>query len=162
MNPKWVYVKPKMGNSQARRNTIKISGHLLRGPKMRFWWIFTPLLVAGCAFERADLAKQAQTSLQGRSRAAILACMGPPARQAKDGTQEVFGYDSGGNEQRFSTISSGRNNRFTTGYASTRYCTVDIVMYDGVVDNVIYRGATGGLLTQGEQCAYAVAACVPQ
>jgi hypothetical protein len=36
---------------------------------------------------------------------------------------------------------------------------VNIVMTNGVVSEVNYTGPTGGLLTQGEQCAYAVQNC---
>jgi hypothetical protein len=41
-----------------------------------------------------------------------------------------------------------------------RFCKVDIVMTKGVVSEVNYSGPTGGILTQGEQCAFAVQNCV--
>lgn len=37
------------------------------------------------------------------------------------------------------------------GVASRRFCTVNIVMTDGVVNRVNYVGPTGGLLTSGER-----------
>jgi hypothetical protein len=46
------------------------------------------------------------------------------------------------------------------GSGATRFCTINIVMAGGAVSEVNYRGPTGGLLTRGEQCAYAVDACV--
>jgi hypothetical protein len=35
-----------------------------------------------------------------------------------------------------------------------------VVMSGGAVSAVNYQGPTGGLITAGEQCAYAVDACV--
>jgi hypothetical protein len=43
--------------------------------------------------------------------------------------------------------------------ASRRYCTVNVVMSDGLVSRVNYAGPTGGPLTGGEQCAFAVENC---
>jgi hypothetical protein len=37
---------------------------------------------------------------------------------------------------------------------------VNVVMTDGRVSNVNYVGDTGGPITQGEQCAFAVRNCV--
>ena len=47
-----------------------------------------------------------------------------------------------------------------TAVSSNRFCNVNIVMTAGLVSAVNYTGPTGGLLTAGEQCAFAVNACV--
>ena len=49
-----------------------------------------------------------------------------------------------------------------TAVSSSRFCNVNIVMTAGLVSAVNYTGPTGGLLTAGEQCAYAVDPCVKQ
>jgi hypothetical protein len=46
-----------------------------------------------------------------------------------------------------------------TGVSTRRYCVVNVVIQAGVVSQVNYTGPTGGLLTGGEQCAFAVEAC---
>jgi hypothetical protein len=53
-----------------------------------------------------------------------------------------------------STLGSG------FGVSSRRYCTVNVVVSAGRVSRVNYSGPTGGLLTAGEQCAFAVQNCL--
>jgi hypothetical protein len=45
---------------------------------------------------------------------------------------------------------------FDTAVTRPRSCTVNVTMTNGRVERVNYIGPTGGLLTPGEQCAYAV------
>ena len=46
------------------------------------------------------------------------------------------------------------------GVARRFFCTVNVVMANGVVTRVNYVGPTGGSQTSGEQCAFAVQNCV--
>jgi hypothetical protein len=103
--------------------------------------------LGGCAMQRAELDQQAQTSMIGMPREKVLACMGPPAQKATEGQTEVWAYNTS------PTIV------LNEGSGATRFCTINIVMAGGAVSAVNYRGPTGGLLTRGEQCAYAVEAC---
>lgn len=113
--------------------------------------------LGACAIQRAQVANDAQTKMIGLTKEQVLACMGPPANQAAVGRTEVWSYDSG-NGQRDVLVSG---NRFIAGATATqRFCTVNIAMTEGLVSNVSYVGPTGGLLTQGEQCAFAVQSCV--
>jgi hypothetical protein len=138
--------------------------------------IILSIMLAGCAIERAQVAESAQSQMSGMSREQVLACMGPPGQRMTEGQTEVWSYGSGGKTiaQAFgdssttgsamisgnsiygsaSTTSSG------TAIAERRYCVVNIVMTGGTVSAVNYSGPTGGLLTSGEQCAYAVRPCV--
>jgi hypothetical protein len=104
--------------------------------------------LGGCALQRAEVAQTAQVSMIGMPREKVLACMGPPAQKATEGQTEVWAYNTS------PTI------MLDQGSGATRFCTVNIVMAGGSVSAVNYRGPTGGLLTRGEQCAYAVDACV--
>lgn len=138
--------------------------------------IVAALLLAGCAFERAKVAQDAQGSMVGLAKEQVLACMGPPQNKATEGQTEVWSYASGngynstiaatnvqtngqaqvvGNQVYGSSNSSG----FGTAVSRRRFCTVNVVMTGGFVSAVNYQGPTGGLLTGGEQCAYAVEAC---
>jgi hypothetical protein len=45
------------------------------------------------------------------------------------------------------------------GDCLSRYCNVSVVMADGRVSRINYTGPTGGALTGGEQCAFAVQNC---
>jgi hypothetical protein len=44
--------------------------------------------------------------------------------------------------------------------SESRFCTINLVMSGGRVSRVNYVGPTGGLLTRGEQCAFALENCV--
>ena len=134
------------------------------------------MLLAGCSFQRAQVAQDAQASMMGLPKEQVLACMGPPQNKAAEGQTEVWSYASGngynstiaatniqtngqaqvvGNQVYGSSNSSG----FGTAVSKRRFCTVNVVMTGGFVSAVNYQGPTGGLLTGGEQCAYAVEAC---
>jgi hypothetical protein len=122
------------------------------------------LLAGGCAIQRAVVASEAKDHMVGFSKEQILACMGPPASKATEGATEVWSYGSGDG----TTISSaqatggtmfGRPTVNAIGMSQQRFCTVNVIMTGGRVSRVNYSGPTGGLLTAGEQCAYAVANC---
>ncbi len=83
--------------------------------------------------------------------------MGAPVNKAAEGNTEVWGYTSGNGM----TVASASYDRYGgTAVSSSRFCNINIVMASGRVSAVNYNGPTGGLLTAGEQCAYAVDACV--
>ncbi|HEY6895853.1 MAG TPA: hypothetical protein VI279_01220 [Rhodocyclaceae bacterium] len=147
------------------------------------------LVLPGCAIERAQTAAVAQVSMVGMQKDAVLACMGIPQSKSVEGSVEVWSYGSGdGRTDTFSTANSNTTtkvaavaaaanvgpatvaagsataNSQTDAHAHSmskkRSCTVNVVMTDGRVSRVNYQGPTGGLLTKGEQCAYAIENCV--
>ncbi len=123
-------------------------------------WLFAFLFsIAGCsaARERAIVAQDAQTKMVGLSKEQVLSCMGVPAAKAAEGQTEVWTYNSG-NGRAVGVALSGSETTFAT--SSRRYCIVSIVMTAGKVSRVNYAGPTGGLITGGEQCAFAVQNCV--
>jgi hypothetical protein len=106
--------------------------------------------------------------------------MGPPVAKAAEGATEVWSYNSGNGHTQVASFGHSMTNAsadgftlgnqthvsgnaFTTGsgfgVAKRRYCTMNIVMSAGRVSRVNYSGPTGGLLTAGEQCAFAVQNC---
>jgi hypothetical protein len=93
----------------------------------------------------------------GLSKEQVLTCMGAPANKAAEGATEVWGYHSG-NGMTVVDASYGRYGGTAVG--TSRFCNINIVFASGHVSAVTYAGPTGGLLTAGEQCAYAVDACV--
>ena len=142
-----------------------------------FVWPAMITLITGCAVERAQVAADAQGKMVGMTKEQVLACMGPPANKAAEGATEVWSFDSGNGRtdihtfgQSTTSASAYGNGNYATGSASSmgsgfgvatrRFCRVNVVMTGGRVSNVNYSGPTGGLLTQGEQCAYAVSNCV--
>lgn len=133
--------------------------------------------LAGCAVERAQVAESAQTKMVGLSREQVLACMGPPVNKLAEGKTEVWAYASGDGSRTSVSFADANTHGTVTGnsgYAtinantsasgitssSARYCVVNIVMANGAVSRVNYSGPTGGLLTAGEQCAFAIRNCV--
>lgn len=117
------------------------------------------LALAGCAVERAVVANQAQNQMVGLTKEQVLACMGPPINHAAVGQTEVWTYNSG-NGRTDTRINGGAFS--ATAISTQRSCTINVVMTDGRVSNVNYSGPTGGLITGGEQCAYAVQNCTHQ
>jgi len=113
--------------------------------------------LAGCAFQRAEIAQDARAQMVGMSKEQVLACMGAPANKGAEGATEVWGYASGNGM----TVATASYDRFGgTAVSSSRFCNINIVFAGGQVSAVNYTGPTGGLLTAGEQCAYAVNTCV--
>jgi hypothetical protein len=109
--------------------------------------------LAGCAFERAQVAQDARGQMVGFTKEQVLACMGPAANKAIEGATEVWSYSSG----------DGRvDAAYSRGFATSaqRFCTVNVTMAAGRVSQINYVGPTGGLLTAGEQCAYAIQNCI--
>lgn len=101
----------------------------------------------------------------GMSREQVLACMGPPANKAAEGQTEVWSYASGngysasnGTTQLGHGLGGGLM-ADSSSISTQRFCRINVVMNAGNVSAVNYAGPTGGLLTGGEQCAYAVEAC---
>lgn len=136
---------------------------------------FVPI-IAGCAVQRAVVASDAQQKMIGLSKEEVLSCMGPPAARAAEGATEVWSYQSGNGQT--TSVATGFSQANANlyggpGYASAtavgtsggiatttrRYCTVNVTMAAGQVSRVNYVGPTGGLLTPGEQCAFAVQNC---
>jgi hypothetical protein len=125
----------------------------------------------------------------GLSKGEVLACMGIPQAKAVESNVEVWSYEAGngrtdtvsdgysntnatatgaaqatriGNTVYAAGTAAGNSQTSSVGFASTRRhrsCTVSVVMTNGSVSRVNYSGPTGGVLTKGEQCAYAVQNC---
>jgi hypothetical protein len=109
--------------------------------------------LTGCAIQRAQVAQDARVQMVGMSKEQVLVCMGPPA----EGLSEVWGYNSGdGTVVASGSVSGGS----FSGVSSSRFCRINLVFSGAAVTTVNYQGPTGGLITAGEQCAYAVDACV--
>jgi len=108
--------------------------------------------LAGCAFQRAQIAQDARTTMIGITKEQTLACMGPPQNKATEGATEVWSYQSG-NGLTVGNYGGG------TATSTRRFCTVNLTMTAGRVSQVNYLGPTGGLLTTGEQCAFAIEKC---
>lgn len=101
-------------------------------------------VMAGCMvspFYRDKMAVRAQSELVGMSKAAVLACAGPPKAQAQDGSVDVWTYEV-------------RNHVI--------YCQANILFRSGVVQSINYvgTGMTGGWLKPGELCMYALENCL--
>jgi outer membrane protein assembly factor BamE (lipoprotein component of BamABCDE complex) len=113
--------------------------------------------LGGCAFQRAEIAQDARAQMFGMTKEQVLACMGAPASKAAEGATEVWGFASGNGM----TVATASYDRYGgTAVSTNRFCNINIVFAGGQVSAVNYTGPTGGLLTAGEQCAYAVNACV--
>ena len=128
--------------------------------------------LAGCAVERAATAQQARQDLIGKSKAEIIACAGVPSSTIKEGQVEVLAYQYDGDVQVFQSSTAeaigtrSDNTVRTTGFGlgvssvRRRQCIANFVFENGRLKQLNYSGRTGGVLTQGEQCAFIVSNCV--
>ncbi len=115
------------------------------------------ITLGACAIQRAQVAQDARVQMVGMSKEQILKCMGAPVSKAAEGLTEVWGYNSGdGTVVASGSVSGGS----FSGVSSRRFCQINLIFAGGAVSTVNYQGPTGGLITAGEQCAYAVDACV--
>jgi outer membrane protein assembly factor BamE (lipoprotein component of BamABCDE complex) len=92
----------------------------------------------------------------GMSKEQVFACMGAPANKAAEGSTEVWSYASGDGHTE-ANISGGRF--FASGTATQRFCKINVTMQDNRVVRMNYVGPSCGMLTPGEQCAYAIQNC---
>lgn len=123
------------------------------------------LTLTACSIQRAQEASEAQASMVGMPKEQVLQCMGSPANSTIAGATEVWTYNSGnGWTDTFQTAhaSGGPYSASASGFAisTKRFCKVDVVMTAGRVSRINYSGPTGGLITKGEQCAFAVENCL--
>lgn len=132
---------------------------------MKFSWVLlvSVALLPGCAstkFGRADLSERAKTELIGKSKKDILMCAGVPIRSQQTENMEFMTYYSGGDSDAY--VAGGAGSYAGGGAVSVkkRYCEVTFVLSDGVVEKVNYAGRTGGLITEGEQCAFVLQNCL--
>ena len=120
--------------------------------------------LSGCEVQRAQEAADAKTRMLGMTKQQVLSCMGAPAQKATEGKTEVWSYASGNGhteEDASATYSGGVVGAISGQSVTTRrYCVVNVVLDDGRVRRVTYSGPTGGLLTDGEQCGFAVRNCL--
>lgn len=143
---------------------------------MRLFVFISLLFLSACAVQRAEVAREAQDKMIGLSKERLLACMGVPAGKMTEGGTEVWSYNSGDGKQvsvatanTAGQFSAQRNGNSITGQSTSstigsrittsRFCTINITFQEGAVSSVQYQGPTGGILTRGEQCAYAVENC---
>lgn len=117
-------------------------------------------VLSGCSIQRAGEAKRAKVELVGMSQERILSCMGVPVAEKTLGQTTVWQYFSGGDSRAVVTAQQLGQTTIATLNRKRRYCEVNLVMRSGVVEAVNYSGRTGGLVTQGEQCAFAVQNCL--
>lgn len=128
------------------------------------------LLLGGCAMQRAADAETAQKKMVGLSKEDVFTCMGIPKKKGAEGETEIWAYDSGDKRSTRTKNKVSTSKDFADALTASlgfedevrtsRYCSVQIVMRAGVVTAVHYNGPTGGLLTEDEQCAYAVRNCL--
>jgi outer membrane protein assembly factor BamE (lipoprotein component of BamABCDE complex) len=120
---------------------------------------FGGLLLSACALQRAQVANEAQQRMVGKTKEQVFACMGAPVNKAVEGSTEVWSYASGDGHTE-TDVSGGRF--WASGTSTQRYCKINVTMTSGQVVRMNYIGPTGGLITPGEQCAYALQNCMQQ
>jgi len=115
--------------------------------------------LSGCKYNRVKAAQAAKTELIGMSKNELLSCAGVPDKAASSNGVEFLSYRSGG-ETNYSANTFYGYNTTTLINSSHRFCDITITLKNDKVQRVSYSGKTGGLLTQGEQCAYVLENCV--
>jgi len=130
-----------------------------------FLTVVAAFLIVACnptsnKFSRAEYAQRAKTEMIGKSQAEVLSCMGPPANAVERGDQSIWSYASGGDRQTAVRLNPYAETYTATAITQVRSCIVNVEFKSGVVKKLNYIGRTGGLVTEGEQCAFAVSNCL--
>lgn len=129
-------------------------------------------VLGGCANPAADEALVAQTALIGMSKATLLSCAGVPERQATVDNREFFTYRS----SRIVSYPSAPPLGYYGGWGWPHYgygygwpsygyevnsfdCEATFSLRHGVVERVVYGGASGGSARLG-QCYAIVQNCM--
>jgi outer membrane protein assembly factor BamE (lipoprotein component of BamABCDE complex) len=86
--------------------------------------------LAGCAFQRAEIAQDARAQMVGMSKEQVLSCMGAPINKAAGGATEVWGYNFGNG---MTVVNAGYDRYGGTAVGSSRFCNVNIVFASGQV-----------------------------
>lgn len=121
------------------------------------------LLLSACSsFDRADAAAEARRKMVGMGKEDVLACMGPPRQNAHVGATEVWTYRSTEGAGTSTSIRDkiDKNLTLDQSYHERNFCTINIVMKNGVVAVVHYNGPRSGFMARDEQCGFAVEHCV--
>jgi hypothetical protein len=121
------------------------------------------VFLSGCAVQRTDDAAAAKSRMIGLSREEVLACMGPAKKKAHEGTTEVWSYlSTDGRSDSNGDLFKTTNYAHANGSHERSFCTVNVVMKDGIVSAIHYNGPTSTyFFSQDDQCGFAVANCVP-
>jgi len=109
-----------------------------RAASAPFFAVLGLALLAGCALQQPS---EAQKTMVGMSKEQVRGCMGAPAATAMAGTAEVWTYNSPNRGK-----SSGQ-------------CKADLVMSEGRLSRIDYRGDGGGEVTKGGVCGFIVEKC---
>lgn len=96
------------------------------------------VLLAGCALQQPS---DAQKSMVGLSKDAVRSCMGAPEASVVNGNTETWTY--------------GSPNRGKSG----GQCKADLVMTEGRVSRIDYRGDVGDQVMKGGVCGFIVEKC---
>lgn len=141
------------------------------------WTFVTASATAGlaaCANPAAEQALFAQNALVGMSKSTLLSCAGVPERQATVDNREYFTYRSSRlvsyPSPTMGFYGGGWGPRYGYGWDWPTYGGTEIASFDcdatfslrnGVVERVVYGGASGGTTRLG-QCYAIVQNCLPQ
>lgn len=130
-------------------------------------------LLAACANPMADQALYAQGALIGMPKTTLLSCAGVPARQTAVDNREFYTYSSG-RIVSYPTPSfgfygggwgahHGYGGGYWPGYGGSDVASIDceatFSLRNGVVERIVYGGATGGSSGLG-QCYAIVQNCL--
>lgn len=95
-------------------------------------------LLAGCAMHQPS---EAQTTMVGMSKDQVRSCMGTPEAMTANGNSETWTYGSANHGK-----SGGQ-------------CKADLVMSEGRLSRIDYRGDAGNQVTRGGICGFIVEKC---
>ena len=113
----------------------------------------------GCShYQDQATAEAATTRMVGMSRAAVLACMGPPLARMSEGDLEAWSYRSSVTSP---TIITPMGMSFIATGDGAYDCTIDVTPTSGTVSRIAYKANSDGWGAPHRACAPAVRACVP-
>jgi hypothetical protein len=116
--------------------------------------------LSGCILVNQQTATTAKTALVGKSRSAILACLGAPDQVFSDGGTEYLSYYGAGNVRSHGNVFVNSSGGFYSGSSRQAKCIVNFAVRDGRVASVNYRSSGGAITAPDEACGIVVHGCM--
>jgi hypothetical protein len=128
-------------------------------------------LLASCMSERVQVATAAQTRMVGLTKAALLACAGPPHEATSQGDLEILSFDVSepaepgvpASPPAAAARAAGTGQTGATAFhlgLRAKHCIARVTVVGDRVRRVSYVSSAGLPVTDLERCAAVVEACV--
>lgn len=125
-----------------------------------FRWLAAVALVSGCSVMDQQSAEAGKTQLVGKTKSAIIACLGVPDRTYTEGDSEYLAYAANGRTRGGMVANRSGNTVIMSGGSRQSQCVVNFGFQQGTITTVTYRSTGGRWQAPDEACGELVRLCL--